>query len=153
MARMSARNTDFYGNPIKYDEAGVPYDVMDDGTIDYSKYQYQDPRMPNDEMASAYQEKVKGLSEKGSGGMSKGAVGAASAAAQGGDVTDVASAGIREPIRSYAMGAGLALQTINTINKRKQQQEQNKYLAELQKVQARQEALNKLAQIGQNLRA
>ena len=91
-------------------------------------------------------------SDKASAG-EKGGLAAAKTAASGGNALDVASTGLMASGHPYAVGAGLALQTINTINKRKQQQEQNRYIAELQKVQARQEAINKLAQIGQNLRA
>lgn len=97
-------------------------------------------------------ESVAGLKSEGSGAAS-GAMAAGQSVAQGGNAMDAASSGLMMSGNPYAMAAGLGLQTISTINKNKQQQEQNRYLAEVQKVKARQDAIDRLAQIGQNLRA
>jgi len=48
---------------------------------------------------------------------------------------------------------GLGLKTVQGISDAKQQQKMNKYKAEVARIQARQEALNRLSQIGQGLRA
>jgi hypothetical protein len=78
---------------------------------------------------------------------------AANTMSQGGDPMDVASSAAMASGNPYAMGAALGLQTISSINKAKQQREQNKYVAEVQRVKARQDAIDRLASIGQNLRA
>lgn len=48
---------------------------------------------------------------------------------------------------------GLGLKTAQGISDAKQQQKMNEYQAEVKRIQARQEALNKLSQIGQGLKA
>jgi hypothetical protein len=48
---------------------------------------------------------------------------------------------------------GLGLKTVQGISQAQQQQKQNKYAAEVRKIQARQEALNSLANIGRGLKA
>ena len=48
---------------------------------------------------------------------------------------------------------GLGLKTVQGINQAQQQQKMNKYNAEVKKIQARQEALNSLANIGRGLKA
>lgn len=53
----------------------------------------------------------------------------------------------------YLVGAGLGLTALSSVQKAKQQREQNRYEAEMQKYQARQNAIQNLAQIGQNLKA
>lgn len=77
----------------------------------------------------------------------------AQALAQGGNAMDAGSAALMASGNPYAIGAGLGLTTISTINKNRQQQDQNRYLAEVQRVKARQDAIDRLAQIGQNLKA
>ena len=49
--------------------------------------------------------------------------------------------------------AGLGLKTLQAVNQAKQQQRMNKYNAEVARIQARQDAINKMAQIGQGLKA
>jgi len=51
------------------------------------------------------------------------------------------------------MAIGLGLKTLQSVNQAKQQQRMNKYNAEVQRIQARQDAINRLAQIGQGLKA
>ena len=82
-----------------------------------------------------------------------GAMAAGSAMAQGGSGLDATSAALMASGNPYAMAGGLALQTISAVNKSKQQREQNRYLAEVQRVKARQDAIDRMATIGQNLRA
>lgn len=48
---------------------------------------------------------------------------------------------------------GLGLKTVQAIDQAKQQQKMNKYKAEVARIQARQNAIDKLAQIGQGLKA
>ncbi len=48
---------------------------------------------------------------------------------------------------------GLGLKTAQGISDAKQQQKMNKYNAEVARIQARQDALNRLSQIGQGLKA
>lgn len=81
------------------------------------------------------------------------ALAAGQTASQGGNILDTAGMGLMMSKNPKAMAAGLALQTISGINKSAQQREQNRYLAELQRVKARQDAIDKMAQIGQGLRA
>lgn len=52
----------------------------------------------------------------------------------------------------YVAGAGLALQTASMIQQSKQNQQNARYTAELNKAKANQDALDKLSNIGQNLR-
>jgi len=47
---------------------------------------------------------------------------------------------------------GCALARVLTVNKQKQQNQINKYNAEVARIKARQEAINRMAQIGQSLR-
>lgn len=48
---------------------------------------------------------------------------------------------------------GLGLKTLQAVNQAKQQQKMNRYQAEVAKINARQQAINKMAQIGQGLKA
>jgi hypothetical protein len=82
-----------------------------------------------------------------------GAVEGAKTLAGGGKASDAAAAGLIATGNPYAIGAGLALSTYSGIQKKKQEQKQNKYVAELQKAEARRDALNRLSQIGQSLKA
>lgn len=91
-------------------------------------------------------------SPKMSSGANAGVAGAQTAI-QGGSPLDIATSAGMASGNPYAVGAALGLGTISAINKSKQQREQNRYLAELQRVKARQDAIDRLASIGQNLRA
>lgn len=82
-----------------------------------------------------------------------GGVKAAETLAKGGSGTDAAAAGLLATKNPYAIAAGLGLMTLSSIEKRKQEQKQTKYLAQLKEVEARRDALNKLADIGQRLKA
>ena len=53
----------------------------------------------------------------------------------------------------YIAGAGLALQTAGMIQQAKQNQRNAQYTAEVNRVNARQQAINNMAQIGQGLKA
>lgn len=96
-------------------------------------------------------EQVAGTQKMDSG--TSAAMGAGQALASGGNASDVASAGLMASGNPYAMGAGLGLMTINQINKRQQQEKMNQYTAEVERIKARQDAINRLSQIGANLRA
>lgn len=108
--------------------------------------------MSSDMSAPAQPEAVAGAKPESSGA-SQGVMAAGQTAAQGGNAMDTVSSGLMMSGNPKAMAAGLALQTVNQVNKAKQQREQNRYLAEVQRVKARQDAIDRLAQIGQNLRA
>ena len=157
------QTTDFYGNPILQDETGV-YSVLSDGVKDYTNK--PDPTMPSTQGRKMYEQKIaemqqepekiagaKSDSSKASSGVSSGAMGAGQTLVQGGNVLDATSSGLMMSGNPKAMAAGLALQTLNQVSKQKQQNEQNKYVAEVQRVKARQDAIDRLASIGQNLKA
>jgi hypothetical protein len=85
--------------------------------------------------------------------MEKGGESMAKAAAKGGGASDALSAGLLASGNPYAMGAGLGLMTLSSINKQKQEQKQREYDAKVAAVQARRNAIRDLVQIGQSLRA
>lgn len=64
----------------------------------------------------------------------------------------MAAGSIPSPASPYLMGAGLGLQALGMVQQGKQAQRDAKYRAEVQKANARQEALNRLSQIGQSLK-
>ncbi len=80
------------------------------------------------------------------------AMAAGKSAAGGESVEDIAAAGLLAAPNPYAKAAGLGLMTLSSINKQKQQNQLNKYNAEVQRIKARQDAINRMAQIGQGLR-
>lgn len=82
-----------------------------------------------------------------------GAAAAGKTLAQGGAPEDAVSQGLMMSGNPYAMGAGMALQTASSINKAKNARERQKYEDEVERVNMRQSAINKLAQIGQGLKA
>lgn len=53
----------------------------------------------------------------------------------------------------YAVGAGLGLSTLSSINKGEMTNRQKRYEAEIQRINARQNAINSLAQISKGLKA
>lgn len=128
------------------------YDPLEEGSmtpeVDFSKdtlaEQRQSPRIIGGEDVVAGGSKFDGKA---------GALGAMEELAGGGSKLDAASKGLMASGDPRAIGAALGLQTISSINKSKQQREQNRYLAEVQRVKARQDAIDRLASIGQNLRA
>lgn len=85
--------------------------------------------------------------------LKSGGMGAAQTIAKGGSAEDAAASGLIMTGNPVAMGAGLALMAHSTIQKKKAEQRQQKYLASLQQAQSRKEAISNLANIGQNLRA
>ena len=98
---------------------------------------------------------VEGLGA-GSSSTSSPGIGAAAAGktlAEGGKPEDAISQGLIMSGNPYAMGAGMALQTASAIKKGQNQRNQQRYLAEVEKANARQTAINKMAQIGQGLKA
>jgi hypothetical protein len=95
----------------------------------------------------------KGEGGEFSGGGASGTYSAAETLAQGGGAEDAVAKKLMMSGNPYAMGAGLALQTASSIKKGQNQREQQKYLAEVDRVTARQNAINKMAQIGQGLKA
>jgi len=74
-------------------------------------------------------------------------------AAQGGGAMDIIQQGLMASGHPAAMGAGLGLAAANAIVQGRNQRAQDKYKAEVEKINKRQEAINKMAQIGQGLRA
>jgi hypothetical protein len=127
------------------------------------KSKYSNQQQPTDQLErsvmgssmsqpQAQPEQIPGTTSKTSS-LDKGTGAAAQTAAQGGSPLDAASQGLIMSGNPKAMAAGLALSTISQVNKQKQQNEQNRYLAEVQRVKARQDAIDRLASIGQNLRA
>jgi hypothetical protein len=91
--------------------------------------------------------------ESSGGSAGSGAMAAGETLAQGGGAEDAVAKGLMMSGDPFAMGAGLALQTASSIKKGQNQREQQKYLAEVDRVTARQNAINKMAQIGQGLKA
>jgi len=83
----------------------------------------------------------------------KGMAGAANAVSKGGGGMDVISQGLMASGNPYAMAAGLGLSAANSIVKGRNERAQQRYEAELKKVNERQNAIAKMAQIGQGLRA
>lgn len=91
-------------------------------------------------------------------GAGAGGVSAAQTLASGGSPVDAAgsglvAAGMASGMNPWLIGGGLALTAASSVMKGKQQREQQKYLAEVQKFEARQAALSKLASLGQGLKA
>ena len=86
-----------------------------------------------------------------------GAAGVQSAMANGGSPLDMAGSGMTSAgmmsANPYLVGAGLGVTALSSIQKGKNQREQNRYLAEVQKYNAKQSAIEKMAQIGQGLKA
>lgn len=86
-----------------------------------------------------------------------GAAGVQSAMANGGSPLDMAGSGMTSAGmmsgQPWLVGAGLGVTALSSIQKGKNQREQNRYLAEVQKYNARQSAIQKMAQIGQGLKA
>ena len=83
----------------------------------------------------------------------KGLEGGMQSLAKGNSVEDSLGAGLMASGEPIAMGAGMGLLALSSVNKAKQARAESRYLAEIRKQQARQEAINKMAQIGQNLKA
>lgn len=83
----------------------------------------------------------------------KGMMGAAQTAAQGGGAMDIVNQGLMASGNPYAMAAGLGLSAANAIVQGRNKRAQEKYQAEVDKINKRQEAINRMAQIGQGLRA
>jgi hypothetical protein len=147
---ISAANTDFYGNPILEDEFGV-YNILPDGTKDYTNQ--VNPNMPSKKGQTAYENKVAGLNKSTTGtDLTNSGMAAGQTAIQGGNIEDVAAAGLMAAPNPKAKAAGLALMALSSVNKQKQQNQINKYNAEVARIKARQEAINRMAQIGQSLR-
>lgn len=88
------------------------------------------------------------------------AAGLASAGQQiisGGSPIDAAGSGMTSAgaasANPYLVAAGLGVSALSSIQKGKNQREQNRYAAEMQKYNARQSAINKMAQLGAGLKA
>jgi hypothetical protein len=90
-------------------------------------------------------------------GLAKGGAGAVQGMAQGQDKAVALGGGLTTAGMATAnpilTGAGLALSTAGAIKQGQNQRAQQRYQAELQKLQSRQDAINRLAQIGQGLKA
>jgi hypothetical protein len=78
-------------------------------------------------------------------------------AISGGSPIDMAGSGLTTAGMASGqpelVAAGLGLSAMGAIQKNKNQQRQNKYLAEVERIKARQDAISKLANIGQGMRA
>lgn len=85
------------------------------------------------------------------------AAGVQNTMASGGSPLDMAGSGMTSAgmmsANPYLVGAGLGVTALSSIQKGKNQREQNRYLAEMQKYQARQSSIEKMAQISQGLKA
>jgi hypothetical protein len=86
------------------------------------------------------------------GSSSKDVAGAmAGAAGKGAGIEDIASTGLIASGNPYGMALGGALMGLSAVNKKKQQNAENRYLAAVRQQQAKQDAISKLASIGQHL--
>lgn len=115
-----------------------------------------------DWMGKSNMEQNKGFEEEIAGAKSASpemgaAAGVQSAMANGGSPLDMAGSGMTSAgmlsANPYLVGAGLGVSALSSIQKGRNQREQNRYLAEVQKYNARQSAIQKMAQIGQGLKA
>jgi len=90
-------------------------------------------------------------------GAAKGATQAVQGMAQGQDKATALGGGLTTAGMAtgnpWLMGAGLALSTASSIKQGQNQRAQQRYQAEIKKLQDRQDAINRLAQIGQGLKA
>lgn len=86
-----------------------------------------------------------------------GAQGVQQAMSSGGSPLDMVGYGLTSAgmmsAQPWLVGAGLGVSALSSIQKGKNQREQNRYLAEMEKYTARQEAISKMAQIGAGLKA
>jgi hypothetical protein len=82
-----------------------------------------------------------------------GGTAAASTLAQGGSAKDAVATGLVATGNPWAIGAGLGLMTLSSIEKKKQQQKETEYKNKLAQVEARKSSIDRLAQIGQGMRA
>lgn len=73
--------------------------------------------------------------------------------ARGGKPIDAASSALMATGTPVGIGAGLALQTYSTIQGKKQAERDQRYKEKVAEAEARRSALNRLAQIGQSLKA
>jgi hypothetical protein len=85
--------------------------------------------------------------------MEKGMEGAMQTAAAGGGAMDILQKGLMASGHPGGMAAGLGLAAANSIVQGRNKRAQDKYEAEVKKINARQEAINKMAMLGQGLRA
>ncbi len=90
-------------------------------------------------------------------GAAQGANAAIQSNSAGGSKTATLGAGLTAAgtatANPYLIGAGLVLSSAASINKSKNDRQQNRDLAEMQKYQARQQAIQNMASIGANLKA
>jgi hypothetical protein len=90
-------------------------------------------------------------------GAAKGATNAIQGMTQGQDKATALGGGLTTmgaaTANPWLMGAGLALSTAGSIKQGQNQRAQQRYQAEIKKLQDRQDAINRLAQIGQGLKA
>jgi hypothetical protein len=123
---------------IQYDRAGGSTDASTDYLAMTAKEEQLQPleATPGDAFDS------KGSAQAAGNQLSKGA-----------GIEDVASSALIASGNPYAMGAGLGLATLSGINKGEQANRDARYKAEVARINARQEAINKLAQISQGLKA
>ena len=83
----------------------------------------------------------------------KGTGAAMQTAAQGGGAMDILQQGLMASGHPGGMAAGLGLAAANSIVQGRNQRAQDRYKAEVEKINKRQDAINRMAQIGQGLRA
>lgn len=90
-------------------------------------------------------------------GATQGGLQAAKTAAEGGSKADALGGGLTTAgvatSQPELVAAGLAVSALSSVQKAKQAKEQNRYAAEMQKYNQRQNAIQNLAQIGQSLKA
>lgn len=83
----------------------------------------------------------------------KGTKQAVQTAAQGGGAMDILQQGLMASGSPYGMAAGLGLSAANAIVQGRNKRAQDAYNAEIDKINKRQEAINRMSMIGQGLRA
>lgn len=111
-------------------------------------YNLESPAAP---AAPEVEEEAPAAPEKPS--LQKGKEAAMQTAAKGGGAMDIIQQGLMASGHPAGMAAGLGLAAASSIVEGRNQRAQDKYKAEVDKINKRQEAITKMAMIGQGLRA
>jgi hypothetical protein len=148
-------NRDLYLNSLRRSPAGLegPMDSLSAGAmtpeIDFSKSSFseQAPQAQTVGGQDITGQTPSGIDYKGAG------VKGAETLAKGGSGTDAAASALMATGHPAGIAAGLGLMTMSTIEKKKQANRETKYKQEVAKAEARRDAINRLSQIGQGLKA
>jgi hypothetical protein len=147
-SQVSTPEVDF-SQPTLQGQMGKPQAGLLQQPVDFKKDTLAEQAAPVQEVGG---ESAVGAAGGNTALKSGGAAGAATLA-QGGSATDAVASGLVASGNPYAMGAGLALMTASSIQKKKQAQKNAKYEAAVKQADQRREAITNMAQIGQNLKA